>query len=214
MKTCPESCVIGTDFDNTLVNYDVLFRREAIDRGFFAANSKDGKKSIRDKVRQSPGGDGAWQRLQAVIYGKKVGEAPAMPGARDFFRRCAREGVAIYVISHKTEFAELDGVSVDLRAAAFQWLIANCFFDVDGYQMKEADVFFEPTRAAKLARIGQLGCTHFIDDLEETFLDGSFPSGVKKLLFDLCGENTRRLGVQVVRGWRDLDHYFFDHAQH
>ena len=32
-------------------------------------------------------------------------------------------------------------------------------------------------------RIRALGCTHFIDDLEEVFLEPSFPSDVHKILF-------------------------------
>jgi hypothetical protein len=45
-------------------------------------------------------------------------------------------------------------------------------------------VHFELTKEAKLARIGALGCTHFVDDLPEFLDEPDFPAGVHKLLFD------------------------------
>jgi hypothetical protein len=46
-------------------------------------------------------------------------------------------------------------------------------------------VYFEGTRTEKIARIVALGCTHFIDDLEEVFDDPAFPSGVERLLLTM-----------------------------
>ena len=43
------------------------------------------------------------------------------------------------------------------------------FFDPKGLNLKRENVYFESTREEKVARIGFLKCTHFIDDLEETF---------------------------------------------
>ena len=34
-----------------------------------------------------------------------------------------------------------------------------------------------------MARIGALGCSHFIDDLIEVFQEPDFPDGVERLLF-------------------------------
>ena len=58
------------------------------------------------------------------------------------------------------------------------------FFGSGGLGFSEDQVFFEGTRDAKIERIRTLGCTHFIDDLEEVFLEASFPPDVEKFLFD------------------------------
>ena len=56
---------------------------------------------------------------------------------------------------------------VNLRQAALGWMTAQGFFGTSGFAVPAENVFFESTRAEKLARIAALGCTHFIDDLEE-----------------------------------------------
>ena len=57
------------------------------------------------------------------------------------------------------------------------------FFCSNGFGIPIERVFFESTRAAKLERICALGCTHFIDDLEEVFSDPAFPARVLPILF-------------------------------
>ena len=79
--------------------------------------------------------------------------------------------------SHKTQFGER-GPAVDLRAAAHHWLATHSI---------SLDVYFEPTRAEKLARICALGCSIFIDDLVEVLADPAFPPGVERILFDPSG---------------------------
>ena len=57
------------------------------------------------------------------------------------------------------------------------------FFQAAGYGIAPDAVYFENTRQDKIARIAQVGCTHFIDDLEEVLSDPAFPSGVERILF-------------------------------
>jgi hypothetical protein len=44
-------------------------------------------------------------------------------------------------------------------------------------------VRFAETRRDKVALIRAWGCTHFVDDLEETFREPDFPAGVQRLLY-------------------------------
>jgi len=55
-----------------------------------------------------------------------------------------------------------------------------------------------------------LNCTHFIDDLEETFLDDSFPRDVKKMLFTAHLPARAVPGVKVVSDWAQIQNYVFD----
>ncbi len=175
--------VVGIDFDNTLVSYDALIRRVAVERGLIADGVDTGKKAVRDQIRLLPGGEIEWQKVQGLIYGPRMAQAQLMPGAAEFIRECRARRWPLYVISHKTEFAGYDETKTNLREAALAWMTAQGFFDAGGFGFSREHVFFEGTRDAKIERIRALGCTHFIDDLEEVFLEPSFPAGVRQFLF-------------------------------
>ncbi|MBI3723314.1 aminoglycoside phosphotransferase family protein, partial [bacterium] len=55
-------------------------------------------------------------------------------------------------------------------------------------------IFFEDTRAAKIARIRAVGCTHFVDDLEEVFLEADFPEHVERHLIIMDADDERKAG--------------------
>jgi hypothetical protein len=169
---------IGTDFDNTLIDYDRVFLESARERGLVPHNFAGSKRAVRDAIRLLPEGEPIWQRLQGYVYGAGIGRAMLFPGASDFLRRCAGEGIAIYIVSHKTRFGHFDPARVDLRAAARGWMLAQGILGV----VPEDHLYFEDDRERKIARIAALQCTHFIDDLEEVFADPAFPTGVRRIL--------------------------------
>jgi hypothetical protein len=78
------------------------------------------------------------------------------------------------------------------------------FFVGGAIGLREDAVFFEPTRREKVERIAKLGCTHFVDDLEETFLEPSFPEEVRKFLFAPHQTSTSLTGVRLVHGWSEI----------
>ncbi|MBF0332454.1 MAG: hypothetical protein HQL40_02255 [Alphaproteobacteria bacterium] len=188
---------IGLDFDNTLVGYDPLLRRVAGEWGMAADGL--GKKAIRDAFRASPEGDLAWQRLQGVVYGPRMAEAEMIEGVAPFLEACRALGVRLFVVSHKTERAGIDETGTNLRDAARAWMRGNGLFDRFG--LAEADVFFESTREAKVARIASLAVEAFVDDLEEVFAEPGFPEGVDRLLFHPGGEPP----AGPWRGFRDWE---------
>jgi hypothetical protein len=98
----------------------------------------------------------------------------------EFVKAARREAIGVRIISHKTRRAVADP-AVDLHAAGWSWLERNGFFDGDG--VTRADVFFEPTRRAKIERIRSERCALFVDDLPEVFCDPAFPDGVERWLY-------------------------------
>ena len=176
--------VLGIDFDNTLVTYDALIHKTALERGLITAATDVSKRTVRDQIRSGPGGDVAWQKLQGLVYGPLMPRAALMPGAAEFIRAGRARNWPMYIVSHKTEFAGYDDTRTNLRDAAAAWMTSQGFFGPDGLGFSRDQVFFEGTRDAKLERIRSLGCTHFIDDLEEVFLEPLFPPGVEKFLFE------------------------------
>ena len=96
-----------------------------------------------------------------------------LEGVRDFFYRCRKKSIPVYIVSHKTEFANYDTTGTSLHAAAMDWLYENSFFEPEGMGLNRKLIFFESTRQKKIERIKTLGCRLFIDDLEETFQESN-----------------------------------------
>lgn len=179
----PFGRVIGVDFDNTIVSYDALLFHLAREQALIGEATPARKRAVRDAVRRLENGEELWQRLQAHVYGPGMESARLFPGVRDFFRACRKANVPVYIVSHKTERASMDPRGPNLRECALAWMRQRQFFDPAGFGLEEGHVFFAASRAEKLARIAQLGITHFIDDLEETFREAAFPPGVERILF-------------------------------
>jgi hypothetical protein len=192
--------VIGVDFDNTIIGYDDLLFRLAVERRLIPFDARRGKKAIRDRIRLDHG-DIEWQKLQAEMYGPRIGEAVLIDGVNDFFRACRKHGVPVYIVSHKTAFSNLSGAGANFHDAATGWLRLHGFFNADGLGLSERQVFYKPTLPEKVAQISRLKCTHFIDDLEETFHEAGFPAGVRKLLFNPHHETSELNGVECYRDW-------------
>ncbi len=175
--------VIGLDLDNTLVGYDSLFHALAMERALIEKTTPKQKRAIRDLIRRLDEGEQQWQVLQALAYGRRMNDAILNEGAADFLRECGTRRLQVHIVSHRTLSATADPSGTDLRAAAIVWMEQQGFFSSSALGLDASRVWFESTRAEKVARIRQLGCTHFVDDLEEVFLEPDFPRGVVKILY-------------------------------
>lgn len=200
---------IGIDFDNTVITYDEVFLAAAKERGLIGAGFQGNKQAVRDAIRLLPEGELAWQRLQGHVYGQGIGKAAMFEGVHEFLRRCRLEGLPIQIVSHKTEYGHYDPSRVNLREAALGWMRQNGVIGTGEYAVPVESVFFESTRADKLARIAALGCTHFIDDLEEVLTDPAFPSGVTRILFSEGKPATSDTPYVVCPTWRHIEKQVF-----
>lgn len=192
------------------MSYDEILHRVAVQMGLIQPGVRKSKKHIRDSIRQLPDGDIEWQKSQATIYGPRMGEARLIQGVQTFFQLCKQHQVAVYIISHKTEFANFDETDTNLRVAALNWMQQNSFFEADGLGLSPEAVYFESTRGEKIERVKRLRCTHFIDDLEETFLEDSFPTNIEKILYAPHMQHSFLRSVRVVATWKEISDYFFD----
>lgn len=201
---------IGIDFDNTIIAYDQVFCAAAKCGGLIDADFAGGKRAVRDAIRLLPDGELSWQRLQGQVYGKGISRATLVPGVDAFLRRCRSEGCPVSIVSHKTEYGHYDPECVNLRDAARKWMTANGLLASE-FGIPASNVFFEDTRAEKIARIAALSCTHFIDDLEEVLLDPAFPPKVQRIL--LSGyEGVKSHDSHIVCAtWRDIEEFIFAH---
>jgi hypothetical protein len=85
----------------------------------------------------------------------------------------------------------------------------NRLFADDGIGFARDRVYFESTRREKIQRLTELQCTHFIDDLEETFLEDSFPANVDKILFAPV-PGISPSGMKVFQTWGQISDFFFN----
>lgn len=175
---------IGLDFDNTIAIYDEVFHRHAQAWGM-PASVQPTKHAVRAWFWDQPDGNTPWTELQGMVYGTKLDEAALGPGLEDFLRACQARGVEVSVISHKTRFPAL-GPQHDLRAAARAFLEARGIVGELGVAPER--VFFNATRAEKVARVASEGCAAFVDDLPGVFTEAGFPEATRRLLLDRRGE--------------------------
>jgi hypothetical protein len=205
--------VLGIDLDNTLICYEGVFQRLAVESGRLAPGVPASQKSIRRDARQAPEGDIAWQKLQGAAYGPRIQEAEPAEGVLAFLGRCAREGIPVRIISHKTEFAAQDPTRTNLRQAALAWLRAKGVLCPE-LSLGAESCLFANSRQEKLAHIIAQGCTHFIDDLEETFRDPDFPPGVQGILYAPAEPAPLDLpGVWAGGSWAEIQRMIFQGAR-
>lgn len=129
-----------------------------------------------------PNGNWEWTKLQASVYGPEILRATPFEGFREFVAAARRQSIKVSIISHKSSFAAADPGGCNLQEAARRWLRKNRLLD-ESLTISSADVFFEESIEGKLARIRDLKCSHFIDDLQEVLLEPGFPSGTVPILF-------------------------------
>jgi hypothetical protein len=202
--------VIGVDFDNTIICYDELLHTLSIEWGLIPEGYPANKKEIRDYIRSTKNGELKWQKLQASVYGNRINEAVMFDGVREFFESCIGNNIEIYIVSHKTVHPAQDK-NINLRKAALDWMIDNKFLKTSGLSSGLAveSVFFEATRKEKIDRIRKLGCTHFIDDLLETYFCSVFPSKTSKILFSPLKSEKGIPGIKTLSTWKEIYNEFF-----
>ena len=194
--------VLGVDFDNTIVSYDALFHKVALEQGLVPSDVEPSKTAVK-RFLCDAGQEPLWTRLQGEVYGPKMHESLPYPGVKAFFRVCRENAIPVCIISHKTRFPYL-GEPFDLHQAAKNWLESHSFYDEEGAGLAEDQVFFELTREAKVARIASCRCTHYIDDLAEVLLHPDFPSNTERLLFSPGSVPPLTEGLAAVDHWTTI----------
>jgi hypothetical protein len=197
--------VIGVDFDNTIVCYDRLFHCVAAERALIPATLSADKESIRNYLREQ-GREDDWTELQGLVYGVRIGEAEPFPGVREFFLACRRRGIPVHIVSHKTRLP-VRGPQVDLHQAARGWLESRGFHEDAEIGLPAEQVFFAETKQGKLQRIGDLRCSHYVDDLPEFLLEPAFPAEVERVLFDPWNRHGGRVPFARVPSWDAARHH-------
>lgn len=200
---------IGVDFDNTIACYDTAFSVVARELGLLDSPNTLSKSQIKEIVLARLGGDVDWKILQGQVYGKFIHLATVFPGFMEFAYRSKLKGHSVFIVSHKSEYGHFDNTKVNLRDAAVSWMAQNGIIGPDGVALRQSEIFFESTRREKIARIRALGCTHFIDDLQEVLGDPLFPEWTERILFSPDSSVKFEGGSTIETSWQTLETNLF-----
>jgi hypothetical protein len=191
---------LGLDFDNTLISYDILFRKVALEQGLIPQETDSNKNAVRDYLRSADRED-EWTKLQGEVYGGRILEAAPYPGMKQALRSIAGLNVPLTIVSHKTKTPFM-GKQWDLHAAARTWLNQHGMHLSSGPNISHERTFFELTKQAKCNRIVAVGCTHYVDDLPEIL--EMLPDTIIKIHFSPEGHSTSNADWLVMQSWNKL----------
>ena len=193
---------VGLDFDNTIVSYDRVFHRVAVEQGLVPPHIPATKNDVRDFLRDE-GREHTWIELQGYVYGARYREAVPFPGVTEFFRRCRVQAVPVSIVSHRTRYP-FAGRRYDLHQAAHEWL--REFLGAESVKGTSVSVFLELTKSSKLERIASEECTVFVDDLPEFLAEPGFPPDVERILFDPYDvHELPEPCIQRARSWQEIE---------
>jgi len=192
--------LLGLDFDNTLISYDQLFYRVALDKALIPEETLQQKNAVRDYLRQQDQEED-WTRLQGEVYGSRILEAIPYQGMLDVINSFSSKQIPMRIVSHKTRTPYL-GEPWDLHAAARSWLAQQKIHGSNEMALSAGQVFFELTKEAKVERILELGCTHYVDDLPEILQ--MIPDHVEKILFSPDAKSDKYPDWNLMRSWQEL----------
>lgn len=193
--------LVGVDFDNTIVCYDGVFHKVAVEKGLIPEDLPTSKGQVREYLRQR-GQEDAWTELQGYVYGARMLDATPFPGALEYFSRCKDQGISIFIISHRTRHPFI-GPPYDLHQAAREWVKHCGFYKRTGLSLDH--VYFELTIQGKLERIREERCDLFIDDLPEFLAEPTFPAGVRRILFDPNNSYPNEDRFERVASWKQIE---------
>ncbi len=205
MSGCQTNMRIGFDFDNTIVSYDKLFHRVAVEQSLVPASLPKSKLAVRDYLRKIDKED-AWTELQGCVYGSRMNEAVAYPGVVEFMKHARDNDISMVIVSHKTLHPFM-GPKYNLHDVARGW-VETFLLDESEPLIDPERVFFEFTKEEKIARIDQESCDYFIDDLPEILNMTGFPTSTGGILFDPEAQHIDAIVSERIESWQIINDFF------
>ncbi len=201
---------IGVDFDNTIVNYDRVFHKSAVELNLIPVDLEKSKLAVRDYLRDLDQND-LWTDLQGFVYGEKMYEADIFDGFIDFLNFASSKSISVVIISHKTKYPYA-GKKYDLHKAAERWILERLSSSNEDFKNSK-NFFFLPTKEEKVNKIIEEECDYFIDDLPEIFKIENFPKSTRKILFDPKSNYQAKDNYAAVKNWQDLTSLLKENAE-
>ena len=116
---------IGVDFDNTIVSYDKVFHKVALEKSLIKSSLTISKIAVRDYLRNK-GQNDIWTELQGYVYGERMLDANVFPGFIEFLNFANKNSIEVLIISHKTIYPYL-GYKYNLHDINIRFLYKTQF---------------------------------------------------------------------------------------
>ncbi len=195
---------IGIDLDNTILDYNDLFRELAIENGWIATDCQSTRVEVKQYLVDIDGHDERWRELQAQAYGPRIGEAKLYEKVATFIQAAFRDGHELFIISHKTKYSSCRP-DLEFRNAAIECLKLKGVVGESELKISLNNIFFEATRGEKIQRIHNLKLDVYIDDLLPVLLDIDFPYNTVPIFFSQNGmASVKDRTISVAISWLDI----------
>lgn len=187
---------IGFDFDNTIISYEKLFYKRAIEKNYLNSNlTKDlSKQQVKDYLVKKDQNDFKWQDLQADVYGEFILEANPFEFAIEVLESLKLQGHELFIISHKTERSNYRS-DVHLHKWANLWLEKNML------PISKDNIFYCPTIDKKIQQISELNLDFYLDDLEKVLDHPNWPASTTGVHFTPHNKSNKSLNVS---NWKEI----------
>lgn len=190
--------LIGLDFDNTIVCYDQAIEQLAEELFELPEEVPRTKLGLRDHLR-AEGRESEWTAFQGELYGPGMRYAQPFEGAIETMLLFVDNGYELVIVSHRSR-RPYEGPSYDLHASARGW-VADHLQTAGLFAEGSGNVNFLETRQEKVARIAELGCYAFLDDLPEVLGDSGFPASTIGILFEPSGDRGTPNRYHRISSW-------------
>jgi hypothetical protein len=192
---------VGLDLDNTIVCYDAaiaVLTDELFDLPPEVPRTKLGLSAYLRRNNREP----EWTAFQGELYGPGMCHAQPFEGAIETMQQLVEAGHDLVIVSHRSR-RPYAGKPHDLHAAARRW-VAERLQSAGMFKEKNGSVNFLETRLEKVARIVELGCDAFLDDLPEVLEAPGFPTNTMGILFDPTRSASPPEGQYRISKWPEL----------
>ena len=167
---------IGFDFDNTIVNYDLVFSQIADQLNLEYLDSP--KNSIKNYYEVELGQRNLWKKVQFKVYCELISKIEPSDKFIALLHWLIENKHDIFIVSHKTQNIKINNKNLNLREPAKKWLERNIPI------FNKERIFFESSAIAKIRKIKSLSLDFFVDDLVTILNHRQFPLLTKKILYN------------------------------
>ena len=192
---------LGLDFDNTVVCYDKAISVLADELFDLPPEAPRTKLGLRDYLR-AEGREPEWTAFQGELYGPGMIHAQPFEGAIETMLQLVAAGHELVIVSHRSR-RPYAGEPHDLHAAAQRW-VAERLQSTGLFTKETSSINFLETRQEKVARIAELGCQAFLDDLPEVLQDPGFPASTEGILFAPDYGGAHETNLLSITAWEKL----------
>ena len=167
---------IGFDFDNTIVNYDLVFSQIADQLNLEYLDSP--KNSIKNYYEVELGQRNLWKKVQFKVYCELISKIEPSDKFIALLHWLIENKHDIFIVSHKSQNIKINNKNLNLREPAKKWLERNIPI------FNKERIFFESSAIAKIRKIKSLSLDFFVDDLVTILNLRQFPLLTKKILYN------------------------------